>query len=166
MYSILFVVYVLFLLVLSINSQTNDPTLVALSTTAPSSHVTSDSPISSSSYSPTSPWLTDLPGFDDERCIPTENGLDIIFVVDSSTSSYYGVELLYFISDIIENVLPFNSRVGLINFSGCNRKFNFKKCKQQGFLRKIIGLENDMDVVLNAVSSLRSGIHYKILFII
>ena len=170
MYSILFVVL---FLVLTIDSQTNEPTLVALSTTTPSlSRLSSSIPSTQrTSYSPTSPWpipsrdgliwSTDLPGFE-ERCIPAKSHLDIIFVVDSSTSSYYGVELLYLISDIIENVLPFDSRIGLVSFSGCPRKFGLKKCKQQGLLRKIIGLENDLDVVLNAVSSLQSGIHCKI----
>ena len=186
MYSILFVISFLFLLS---DSQNNVPSLDAFSTTAELSQETSDSITSTAlntptlerllsssvpstqemTYSPTSPWpiplkdesiwpwSTEFPEFDDLRCIPTENDLDIIFVVDSSTNSY-AVEL-NLISDIIENVLPINSRVGLINFSGCTRKFTFKQCKQRGLLKKIISLQKDMEVVINAVNSLQSGIH-------
>ena len=108
-------------------------------------------------------------GYDDiffPRCIPTENNLDIIFVVDTSSINY--VIELNLISDIIKNVLPINnSRVGLINFSGCTRKFTFKKCKQLGLLKKIISLEKNMEVIINAVNSLKLQlgilrVHWKI----
>ena len=97
----------------------------------------------------------------DSKCIiPTGDDLDIIFVIDLSTNIY--INKLNTIKDIIKNVLPNNTRAGLIIFSGCNRNFNLKQCKKRGFLKKIISLQNDMQLILNAVKSLQSGIHYKI----
>ena len=181
MYCILFIVLFLFLSIDSINnSQINVSTLVALSTTAQSSQSTSDAygpaPITNTpiltrlssqvpipSEDDVSMWSTDFNEFDHDnsRCVPSENDLDIIFVVDSSTNDY--VIELNIISDIIKNVLPINSRVGLINFGGCTRKLTFKKCQKRGQFKKIISLQNDMDLVLNAINyQLQSGIHCKI----
>ena len=161
MYCILFVVLFLFL---SINSE------ITVSTTEPSLEVTSDVPLTNS---PTltqlsslwpipsedvSIWSTDSGELIDSRCIiPTGHDLDIIFVVDLSTNVY--INELNTIKDIIENVLPNNSRAGLIIYSGCPRNFNFKQCKKRGFLKKIISLQNDMQLILNAVKSLQSGIY-------
>ena len=111
---------------------------------------------------------TDTPNYG--RCIPTtENHLDIIFVVDSSssTNSYYSNKL-NLISDIIKNVLPINSRIGLINFSGCAPQYTFEQCKQQNQFKEIISLNddyslpNDLDDILDVVKATQSGIHYKI----
>ena len=175
MYCILFVVLFLFL---SINAETNEETNVsildAFLMTDQSSQGTSDAPtitrLTSNVPTPTvmPSSLFDLPGFNDvfpARCIPTENDLDIIFVIDSSTNSYSNEFNL--ISDIIENVLPINTRIGLINFSGCAAQYTFEQCEQQGQFKKIISLQdnyslpNDLDVVLNVTDALQSGIHYK-----
>ena len=94
-----------------------------------------------------------------ERCNPTENDLDIIFVVDSSTNNYK--EKLNLISNIIKNELPINSKIILINFSQCNNNNNNKsKCKQQDILNDY-GLTNyDVNVISNAINSLQTGYNF------
>jgi len=90
--------------------------------------------------------------------------LDIIFIVDSSGSIYDDgyknweneLELVY---DIIDNVLPLNSKVGLINFSGCGSSFTFQQCRDLGRLKKMIGLNdngapNDLQAVLSIIDAI------------
>ena len=100
----------------------------------------------------------------------TDNLLDIIFIVDSSGSIYDDgyknweneLELVY---DIIDNVLPTNSRVGLINFSGCGTSYSFTDCQSQNRLKKMIALSdngtpNDLDAVLSIVDAIDGGMKY------
>ena len=116
---------------------------------------------------------TDTPNYGRSRCITTtENHLDIIFVVDRSLSTNsYSNKLNLILADIIKNVLPINSRIGLINFSGCLDQYTFKQCKQQDQIKEIISLNddyslpNDLDNILDAVKATQSGIHYKITII-
>ena len=94
-----------------------------------------------------------------DRCNPTENDLDIIFIVDSSTNNYK--EKLNLISNIIKNELPINSKIFLINFSQCNNNNNNNndksKCKQQDILNDY-GLTNyDVNVISNDINSLQTG---------
>ena len=103
------------------------------------------------------------------RCT-SETPLDIIFMVDSSGSVWdeqyenweNELDLVY---DIIDNVLPFNSKVSLINFSGCGSSFTFQQCRDQNRLKKMIGLNdngipNDLDAVLSIIDAIDEGILY------
>ena len=63
------------------------------------------------------------------------------------------------ISDIIiKKKLPINSRIGLRNFSGCTDEFSFEQCKQQGLLHDY-GLTNHLNVVLNVVNAIQTGLY-------
>ena len=66
------------------------------------------------------------------------------------------------ISDIIiKKKLPINSRIRLINFSGCTDEFSFEQCKQQSVLHDY-GLTNHSNVVLNAVNAIQTGLYIHI----
>jgi len=100
------------------------------------------------------------------RCIATDTPLDIIFMIDSSGSVYddeyknwqYELDLVY---DIVDNVIPSNSRVALINFSGCGSGFTFEQCQEQGRFQQMFhlstyGSPNDLDAVLSSIDAIGS----------
>ena len=103
------------------------------------------------------------------RCIATDTPLDIIFMIDSSGSVYddeyknwqYELDLVY---DIVDNAIPSNSRVALIDFSGCGSGFTFEQCQDQGRFQQIFhlpthGSPNDLDAVLSTIDAIGTGMN-------
>ena len=145
-------------------------------TASPSSNP-SNNPSESPSRNPTEPPST-VPtmapictnsNLDSFECA-CNNGLDLIFVVDSSGSVYDAnytnwqleIDAMRY---IVNSSLPkTKTRVGLINFSGCGSTFSVEQCRySENRLKKEFGLNaygsphNDLQAVYNRISQMSSA---------
>ena len=93
--------------------------------------------------------------------------LDLIFILDSSGSLYdngydnWQAEI-DFAKAVVNQSLPGDARVGLINFSGCGSLYDFDACRVNGKLVKMWGLNaygtpNDQDAVYSRFSDVNSS---------
>ena len=93
--------------------------------------------------------------------------LDLIFILESSGSVYDDGYVTWhaeidFAKAIVNSSLPEDSRVGLINFSGCGSSFTVEQCKQQGRLDKMwtlnsYGNPNDQQAVYDRIDQIDSN---------
>lgn len=70
---------------------------------------------------------------------------------------YYNWQtMLDFTKSIVNNSLPFDSRISLINYAGCDQSFTLKQCQEQGQLDKVFGFTdyNDTEVIYDRIASI------------
>merc|ERR1719150_2713248 len=95
------------------------------------------------------------------------SSLDLIFILDSSGSAYdagydnWQAEI-DFVKSVVNESLPSDSRVALINFSGCGSNKNLSQCLDAGKLDKMWGLNdfgtpNDHDALYQRISEMDSS---------
>jgi len=76
-----------------------------------------------------------------------QSSMDVIFILDSSGSVAFNDDDLSnwkaeidFVAAAVRDSLPVDSRIGLINFSGCGPKVTFEDCQKQNKLKLEWGL--------------------------
>ena len=156
------------------DEQTNPPTIFP--TKYPSQEPTS-SPTQHPTDQPTSPTPTPTPlcvaSLNEFEC-NCDNGLDLIFVVDSSGSVYdsqyknWQSELdamKGIVNASLLNIITHKLRVGLINFSGCSESYTLQQCRDLNRLKKEFGLKtygspyNDLQAVYNRIDQMGPDDH-------